>query len=192
MCRHQVEQDEGQIDFPTSMWQTKFMQTTVQIKWGTPMFWTTLAVMEVGGSLFSDEVRKTPTDFDFVRGDDIEFSIANEFEITTLNGIASWCEVCAQKRKPPVIYLHRRAELFIVCLHASRERIMKRLKRTLQKAWRAGRVFDYENMEALIAAVQDVLKGPSFSVKTMLHSPGTPNFEVILTGNGRKTKTLHG
>ncbi len=108
-----------------------------------------------------DKVETLPFPF-FVRGDDIEFSLANNFDILTLNGIASWCEDFAQKWKPSTTYLAHRAELAISALHASEERMQRHAEQILKMALRAGRVFDYQDMEALIAAMTDFLEGPRF------------------------------
>ncbi len=108
-----------------------------------------------------DKVEALPFPF-FVRGDDIEFSLVNNFDILTLNGIASWCEDFAQKWKPSTTYLAHRAELAISALHASEERMQRHAEQILKMALRAGRVFDYQDMEALIAAMTDFLEGPRF------------------------------
>ncbi len=108
-----------------------------------------------------DKVEALPFPF-FVRGDDIEFSLVNNFDILTLNGVASWCDDFAQKWKPSTTYLAHRAELAISALHASEERMQRHAEQILKMALRAGRVFDYQDMEAMIAAMTDFLEGPHF------------------------------
>ncbi len=53
------------------------------------------------------QVTRYPFPF-FVRGDDINFSLANDFHITTLNGVVSFAEDFSDKESPMTLYLDLR------------------------------------------------------------------------------------
>ena len=108
------------------------------------------------------EVTRYPFPF-FVRGDDINFSLANDFHITTLNGVVSFAEDFSDKESPMTLYLDLRNH-FVQHL-------------TLEKMeigpWNIAKIgmgffarnavkFQYETVDALLMAWNDVLKGPEF------------------------------
>lgn len=108
------------------------------------------------------EVAHYPFPF-FVRGDDINFSLANDFHITTLNGVVSFAEDFSDKESPMTLYLDLRNHLV---QHLTLEKLkigpgafcaigIGFFLRNVAK-------FQYDTCEALLMAWKDVLKGPEF------------------------------
>jgi len=107
-------------------------------------------------------VRHYPFPF-FVRGDDVNFSLANDFAITTLNGVAAFGESFVDKETPLTWYLDLRSHM--VHHLALKQMAIGRLgligialafvRRNIVR-------FQYETIEAILMAWCDVLKGPDF------------------------------
>ena len=99
----------------------------------------------------------------FVRGDDIGFSITNPFRIITLAGVNSWQEDFDLKNGVLPTYLDMRSLLVLALtrsyVRAGRGKSM-RIVRNFYK--RLALTYQYESAEAVLDAVEDVLKGPSF------------------------------
>lgn len=99
----------------------------------------------------------------FVRGDDVNFSIANHFEIQTLNGVVSFQDDFTEKESPMTLYLDLRGHLLH---HMMFESMEISPWKTIGIAWRFFRRslerFQYETAEAQLLSVQDVMRGPSF------------------------------
>lgn len=98
----------------------------------------------------------------FVRGDDISFSLANEFNLQTINGVCSWQETFEGKASPLTTYLDTRNHLvhflsdktpgsFIDALSTNRQFLSSRSNSQL-----------YESAQASLTAFEDVMKGPEF------------------------------
>lgn len=104
-------------------------------------------------------VRHLPFPF-FVRGDDIDFSLSNDFGIVTLNGIATWAPAFVTKQTAVTEYLSWRATLALFFTHGSRRMALRALAKCRKTAIRAGFRFDYAAMHAVAAAMDDVAKGP--------------------------------
>lgn len=99
----------------------------------------------------------------FVRGDDVSFSIANDFNITLLNGVVSFQDGFIEKENPQTWYLDLRSHM---AHHLSLESMeigstgvskiaLMFLLRNLVK-------FQYDTMETCLLAWEDVMKGPQF------------------------------
>jgi len=108
------------------------------------------------------EVTRYPFPF-FVRGDDINFSLANDFHITTLNGVVSFAEDFSDKESPMTLYLDLRnhfvqhltlEKMEIGPLNIARIGVGFFLRNIAR--------FQYETVDALLMAWDDVLKGPEF------------------------------
>ncbi|CAN7375112.1 glycosyltransferase family 2 protein [Brucella pseudogrignonensis] len=107
------------------------------------------------------EISQYPFPF-FVRGDDTDFSLANNLRIATMNGIATWCENFGYKVTPPVIYLAHRSWLALVLMHGDREKIKSAYKHCLKEAMLMALRFQYACAFAALDAIDDVSKGPGY------------------------------
>jgi GT2 family glycosyltransferase len=99
----------------------------------------------------------------FVRGDDVAFSCANPFEITTLNGISSLQESFAAKESPMTVYLDTRQNVIQYLLFQNPKFLKFKI---LIKFWRTLLKFNcsyhYATAEAACIALGDALKPASF------------------------------
>jgi len=99
----------------------------------------------------------------FVRGDDISFSLANTFDIATINGVVSFQDDFAGKESALTLYLDLRNHLHH---HLAHPDMNLGMLRTLGIFWRfylrSIIRLHYETAEAQIIALEDVLKGPAF------------------------------
>jgi hypothetical protein len=108
------------------------------------------------------EVKRHPFPF-FVRGDDVNFSLVNEFAITTLNGVVSFADDFIDKESPLTWYLDLRSHmvhhLTLDKMEVGRVALVKIglsfFKRNIVK-------FQYETLEAVLMAWEHVLQGPDF------------------------------
>lgn len=99
----------------------------------------------------------------FVRGDDSNFSIQQDFNIQTLNGVGSWQESFACKSSPMTEYLDMRYHL----AHKFHiDYLSDDAKDVLQTFWRFIRrnnnKYLYESAEACCLAFEDFMKGPKY------------------------------
>lgn len=99
----------------------------------------------------------------FVRGDDISFSLANRFDIVTMNGIASWQADFAHKAAPLQLYLDQRNHVMHF-LHGlvAEPGYRKFLKTSCILFILNALSYQYESARACTLALEDVLKGPEF------------------------------
>lgn len=99
----------------------------------------------------------------FVRGDDVSFSLANDFNIVTLNGVVSIQEGFTEKESPLTWYLDLRSHMVhhmtIPDLDIGKWSVLKIaawfLLRNLPR-------MHYETIEAINMALEDVTRGPEF------------------------------
>ncbi|MDC0660431.1 glycosyl transferase [Leisingera sp. SS27] len=99
----------------------------------------------------------------FVRGDDISFSLANDFRIATLNGVVSFQEDFAEKESPQTLYLDLRNHLIHHLVFGPLERsALGTAKIALRFMMRSLLRFKYGSAEAQLLAWQDVMQGPQF------------------------------
>jgi galactofuranosylgalactofuranosylrhamnosyl-N-acetylglucosaminyl-diphospho-decaprenol beta-1,5/1,6-galactofuranosyltransferase len=109
-----------------------------------------------------DSVKTWPFPF-FVRGDDICFSLANNFTILNVPGIASHQEDFFAKQSPMTVYLDMRYHLVAHLMFERLELSKADLKKMMQGYFdRFNNAYHYESAEALIMAIEDVLKGEEF------------------------------
>jgi len=108
------------------------------------------------------QVKHYPFPF-FVRGDDINFSLANDFHITTLNGVVSFAEDFSDKESPMTLYLDLRNH-FVQHLTLEKMAIgpLNIARIGIGFFARNAVKFQYETIDALLMAWNDVLKGPQF------------------------------
>jgi len=102
----------------------------------------------------------------FVRGDDINFSLANPFDIHTLNGVVSFQDAFSDKESPQTLYLDLRNHLVQNLLFPELGFTAKGAVRVaLRFILRAVAKLHYEAAEAQILALKDVMSGPDFFVE---------------------------
>jgi GT2 family glycosyltransferase len=111
------------------------------------------------------KVRAFPFPF-FVRGDDILFGLTNDFQIETLNGIACMGEDFRFKENPTTRYLGLRSALAIALMmpDVTRVQIVR-----MMLGWMLSSLisYNYGSAQAILNAIRDVMKGPSFWLADM-------------------------
>lgn len=107
-------------------------------------------------------VRRYPFPF-FVRGDDVNFCLANDFTIQTLAGVASFQDDFVAKESPLNWYLDLRSHMVH---HLSIDSLKRGPHELIRMLWwfvlRNLVRFQYESARAVLLAVEDVLAGPGF------------------------------
>ena len=112
--------------------------------------------------LFVAEVRHHPFPF-FVRGDDISFSLMNDFRITTLNGVVSFQDDFSEKESAQTLYLDLRNHLIHHLLSDELARSpLGTAKVAIRFIMRSLLRFHYESARAQLLSWQDVMEGPGF------------------------------
>lgn len=109
-----------------------------------------------------DRVKHHPFPF-FVRGDDISFSLMNNFQIHTLNGVVSFHADFSERESAQTLYLDLRNHLIHHFVSDDLERSAFGTARVA--LWFIGRSllrFHYESATAQILSWQDVMRGPAF------------------------------
>lgn len=113
----------------------------------------------------------------FVRGDDQLFSIANDFDITTLNGVAVWAEDFATKDTPSAKYLTQRSSLLLFSWqNLDRYRAVRHFYKTIRHCLFS---LDYPGAQANILAAHHFLMGPKFWVDNIAMSKVFPHLAKI-------------
>lgn len=109
------------------------------------------------------EVAHMPFPF-FVRGDDVSFSLAHDFNIVTLNGVISFQdEDFSVKESPLTVYLDLRSHLAHHLSLPAMEIGRGGVARIVARFWiRSLLACHYETLEAVAQAAEDVLAGPEF------------------------------
>ena len=109
-----------------------------------------------------EHIRSRPFPF-FVRGDDINFSLSNDFDISTINGVVSFQDDFSDKESPLTLYLDLRNHLVqhltvpyleiggIECARFTLRFILRAIARS-----------HYETAQALLLAWNDIMTGPQF------------------------------
>jgi len=99
----------------------------------------------------------------FVRGDDVSFSLANDFKHITLPGVASIQESFSGKASPLTWYLDLRSHLaHHLSLDAKQDSWRTVRKMLFSFYFRTIVRFHYDSISAASLAIEDVLKGPGF------------------------------
>lgn len=109
-----------------------------------------------------DQVRHHPFPF-FVRGDDISFSLMNDFHICTLNGVVSFQDDFTEKESPQTLYLDLRNHLIHHLVSDKLNRsALGTAKIAIRFIMRSMLRFHYEAAAAQLLSWQDVMRGPQF------------------------------
>lgn len=99
----------------------------------------------------------------FVRGDDVSFSLANDFRIVTLPGVASIQESFIDKASPLNWYLDMRSHLAHHLSLPAKQVRWRGLQKMLASFYlRTVLRFHYDSLSAVNLAIEDVLRGPQF------------------------------
>ena len=110
------------------------------------------------------QVKRHPFPF-FVRGDDVNFSLVNEFNINTLNGVVSFADDFIDKESPLTWYLDLRSHMVHHLTLDKMEVGGRRVAGIAVKFFLRNLVkFQYETIEAILMAWEHVLQGPDFFV----------------------------
>ncbi|MGM0584891.1 MAG: glycosyltransferase [Pseudomonadota bacterium] len=99
----------------------------------------------------------------FVRGDDVFFSLANDFDIRTMLGVCSHQDDFVAKRSPLNAYLDARYHIVQMLAHPglpSDPATLRDQLRFLFGQWNLS--YHYASAEAVLMAMEDVMKGPAF------------------------------
>ena len=109
-----------------------------------------------------DQVKHHPFPF-FVRGDDISFSLMNDFNIFTLNGVVSFQDDFSEKESAQTLYLDLRNHIIqhLVTPELARSPLGT-AKVAIRFIMRSLLRFHYESARAQLLAWQDVMRGPDF------------------------------
>lgn len=107
-------------------------------------------------------VRHYPFPF-FVRGDDISFSLAHDFDTEVLNGVISFQEDFSAKESPLTLYLDLRNHLHQHLVHADMDIGPNGTARIVAHfLLRSVIRMHYDSGEAQLQAWEDVMRGPDF------------------------------
>lgn len=108
------------------------------------------------------EVEHHPFPF-FVRGDDISFSLMNDFRISTLNGVVSFQDDFSEKESAQTLYLDLRNHLIHHLVSDDLARSpLGTAKIAIRFIMRSLLRFHYESARAQLLSWQDVMEGPDF------------------------------
>lgn len=111
------------------------------------------------------EAKKLPFPY-FVRGDDVDFALANCMNIVTLNGVATWSEDFGFKNGPVVEYLAMRSWIALTLTYCRGFIAMLRFYKIILRAVSLSMALgNYDAIWAISAALRDVAKGPVFFAK---------------------------
>ncbi|EYD70565.1 hypothetical protein [Limimaricola hongkongensis] len=125
------------------------------------------------------ETRAFPFPF-FVRGDDISFSLAHEFDTVTLSGVVSFQEDFSAKESPLTLYLDLRNHLHQHLVHPGLEiGAMGTIKVAMRFILRSVVRMHYDSAEAQLEAWEDVMRGPGFFAENADMSVRRPQISAL-------------
>jgi len=102
----------------------------------------------------------------FVRGDDIQFSMQNDFSICTLNGVGCWGDDFWYKESPLTRYLSTRSNLLLMLVFGKVERPAL-LKAICKVFFDSLYSYNYASAKAARLALQHFCLGPQFWLDNM-------------------------
>ena len=127
-----------------------------------------------------EHVKRYPFPF-FVRGDDSNFSMENDFKIKNLNGVCSFQDDFSEKETPQVLYLDQRYHLVhrLVVENVAVQSPLPMLKVAAKNVLKNISRFHYDSAEAQIMALEDVLSGPKFFLENLDMSKRRADLKAI-------------
>ena len=118
----------------------------------------------------------------FIRGDDVEFSLANNAEFISLNGICIWHKGFANKFSANLeLYIVHRNSLIIQAMSGICKGI-NFIGRIDDFFWNELRRLSYDNCELLLDSIEDFCKGPEFLYE--------PEGEKIMKAHAAKSEKM--
>lgn len=109
-----------------------------------------------------EQLRHLPFPF-FVRGDDVSFSLVNDFDIVMLPGVASIQESFTDKASPLTWYLDFRSHLAHHLTGSAKPRNWRGLQKMVRSFYLRNVLrFHYDTLAAVNLALEDVMRGPEF------------------------------
>ncbi len=118
----------------------------------------------------------------FIRGDDVEFSLANNAQFLSLNGICIWHRGFISKFNACLeLYMVHRNSLIIQAMSGICKNI-DFIKRIEGFFWKELNRLAYNNCELLLDAVEEFCKGPDFLF--------SPNGEKIMREHAQKNEVM--
>ena len=118
----------------------------------------------------------------FIRGDDVEFSLANNAEFLSLNGICIWHKGFANKFNANLeLYMVHRNSLIIQAMSGICKGIdfMERIDGFF---WKELKRLSYNNCELLLDAIEEFCNGPEFLYE--------PQGEAIMKAHAKKNEVM--
>ncbi|MDM8214602.1 glycosyltransferase [Desulfovibrio piger] len=104
----------------------------------------------------------------FVRGDDVEFSYKNNFQIARMNGICTWQEDFSLKSSPMTRYLDTRSAIVLqLTLKHTDSNPLKILHLVWKFFYAPNWSYMYDSANAVVMAFADILNGPKYWIENM-------------------------
>ena len=104
----------------------------------------------------------------FVRGDDVEFSYKNNFQIARMNGICTWQEDFSLKSSPMTRYLDTRSAIILqLTLKHTDSNPLKILHLVWKFFYAPNWSYMYDSANAVVMAFADILNGPKYWIENM-------------------------
>ncbi len=129
----------------------------------------------------------------FVRGDDIYFSLANDFHIRTMPGVVSMQEDFAVKQSPQSIYMDTRNHLV---QHLTFSFLRSSFWGDFWMLWRLfnryNSAYHYDSAEAILVAIEDVIKGRDFWTNDMDMSKKRAQIKALTKNEAFSEKLEYG
>lgn len=134
----------------------------------------------------------------FVRGDDVSFSLANDFRCVSLPGVASFQESFTDKAAPLTWYLDLRSHLAHHLSLPAKQTSWARLMRMVANFYlRTVLRFHYDSLSAVNLAMEDALRGPQFFAENADMATRRQDLKAMTTSEAwqpldRAPKARHG
>lgn len=102
----------------------------------------------------------------FIKTDDIEYSLRIKPQIVLLNGIGVWHMAFQRKYSTYLQYYVKRNELVVSAIHGSGAGIIPSIRKMVLSCAKAVLIGNPRNVEYILRAYRDFLKGPDFFLST--------------------------
>lgn len=137
----------------------------------------------------------------FIKCDDIEYGMRMCPKLLLCNGIGVWHRDFSQKVSPHLEYYIKRNELIVSILHDGKHALGYALDKIVRACAKASLIGDSRNIDFILMAYRDFMKGPSFFENTdeeqlnrqlteMGKKPATGRLKACLTVGPRVMATM--